>query len=289
MLPHSQKSICLGPTKGKCWIRDLLDPDTKVAFINTDPLLPLSREEAKGNRIVNRAEASIVVQLVESLLAVGVKSESVGVMTHYRSQLALLKHGLRGRPAVEMHTADRFQGRDKEVIILSLVRSNEARSIGELLKDWRRINVAFTRAKTKLLVIGSRETLKGNGPDANGEEEMVARFVKLMEEKRWIYDLPAAALEQHLFEDSAQTQITASTMTRPGTQFKTMKEEVEKVQRRKILGEGEDKENVRPAVKGSLGLGLTAKRQPNKKVCGQKPFKIPRMSVLNDVMNETLH
>ena len=69
---------------------------------------------------------------------------------------------------MEMHTADRFQGRDKEVIILSLVRSNEAKGIGELLKDWRRINVAFTRAKTKLLVIGSRETLKGRCKRGNG-------------------------------------------------------------------------------------------------------------------------
>lgn len=291
-LSRSQKSICLGSTRGKCWIRDLLDPDTKVAFINTDPLLPVSREEAKGNRIVNPTEAAIVVQLVESLLAVGVKSESVGVMTHYRSQLALLKHGLRGRQDVEMHTADRFQGRDKEVIILSLVRSNEAKSIGELLKDWRRINVAFTRAKTKLLVIGSRETLKGNGPNANGEEEMVARFVKLMEEKNWIYDLPKSALEDHLFEDGAQTQITASGVSRPnGTQFKSVKEEAEKVLKRKSLGEEENKENLKPPVKVGLGLGLglTAKRQPNKKVCGRKPFKIPRMSVLNDVMSEALH
>jgi len=146
--------------------------------VNTDTLLPGSREEAKGNRIVNPTEAAICVQLVKSLLSVGVPAATIGVMTHYRSQLAFLKHGLRSHNDVEMHTADRFQGRDKEVIILSLVRSNEAKSIGELLKDWRRINVAFTRAKTKLLVIGSRETLKGNG---SGSEETVAKFVGLME------------------------------------------------------------------------------------------------------------
>ena len=99
-----------------------------------------------------------------------------------------------------MHTADRFQGRDKEVIILSLVRSNGGKSIGELLKDWRRINVAFTRAKSKLLVIGSRETLKGNGKKNDGSEEMVARFVGLMEDKGWLYEFPMGGLEMHYFE-----------------------------------------------------------------------------------------
>ncbi|KAI0477640.1 AAA domain-containing protein [Xylariaceae sp. FL0804] len=118
-------------------------------------------------------------------------------MTHYRSQLSLLKHGLRnlrdGGRDVELHTADRFQGRDKEVVVLSLVRSNEARSIGDLLRDWRRVNVAFTRAKTKLLVVGSRDTLRGCG-----DGEMLSRFVRMMEDRDWVYDLPADALESHL-------------------------------------------------------------------------------------------
>jgi DNA replication ATP-dependent helicase Dna2 len=205
-LSQCTKSICPAPAKGACWLRDLLSPSAKARFVNTDPLLPLSREEAKGNRIVNPTEVTICVQLVESLLSVGIPASSIGVMTHYRSQLSLLKNGLRAHPDVEMHTADRFQGRDKEVIILSLVRSNEAKSIGELLKDWRRINVAFTRAKTKLLVVGSRETLKGNG---EGKEEMVARFVGLMEDKGWVYELPRNALESHCFVDAA-TQATAT-------------------------------------------------------------------------------
>jgi DNA replication ATP-dependent helicase Dna2 len=278
-LSRSQKTICPCPTQGRCWIRDLLDPDTKVSFINTDPLLPVSREEAKGNRIVNPTEATICIQIVESLLSVGVPASSIGVMTHYRSQLALLKHGLRSRPAVEMHTADRFQGRDKEVIILSLVRSNEAKSIGELLKDWRRINVAFTRAKTKLLVVGSRETLKGNGPDNNGEEEMVARFVKLMERKEWIFDLPKTALEDHLFEDG-QTQITVSGASRPaGTQWMAVKQEDVGGKRKGVITESQSKKSTVPG----------GKAKGPKKISGNKPFKLPKMSVLTDMVNEALH
>lgn len=53
---------------------------------------------------------------------------------------------------IEISTVDKYQGRDKEMIILSLVRSNMEGHVGKLIKDWRRINVAFTRAKSKLIV-----------------------------------------------------------------------------------------------------------------------------------------
>ncbi|ETS78291.1 hypothetical protein PFICI_10353 [Pestalotiopsis fici W106-1] len=204
-LAHSgnPRSICANWTQPTCWLRSIIDAEARVRFINTD-LIPDSREEAKGNRIVNPTEASIVTQLVDALLSVGVPAAEIGVMTHYRSQLSLLKHNLRAHGShIELHTADRFQGRDKEVVVLSLVRSNEQHSIGDLLKDWRRINVAFTRAKTKLLVVGSRDTLRNCG-----EAEMVSRFVKLMEDKNWVFDLPADALEGHWFEEGS-TQVTS--------------------------------------------------------------------------------
>lgn len=210
MRPGTPRSFCVNWTSDHCWLHNLLDPDARVRFVNTD-YLPSPREEAKGNRIVNPTEARIVVQLVDSLLAVGVPANEIGVMTHYRSQLSLLKHGLRGfGNSIELHTADRFQGRDKEVVVLSLVRSNEACSIGDLLKDWRRINVAFTRAKTKLLVVGSRETLKGSG-----ELEMLSRFVRLMEDRDWVYDLPRDALESHLFEDGAPGSLASPSKRSP--------------------------------------------------------------------------
>ena len=189
---------------GRCWLRDLLDPGVKACFINTDPLLPASREDARGSRIVNNTEAALCTQLVEGLLSAGVPGSDIGVISVYRSQLALLKHGLRHRGAssgVELHTADRFQGRDKEVVVVSLVRNNEARNIGELLRDWRRVNVAFTRARSKLLVVGSASTLAADG--------LLARFLALMAERKWVYDLPAGAVDMHLFEEEI-TQTSAS-------------------------------------------------------------------------------
>lgn len=257
-------SFCTG--MGPCWLRDMVDPGTRVSFINTDAL-PSSREEAKGSRIVNSCEARIVVQLVDALLTVGVPASEIGVMTHYRSQLSQLKHGLRGHGngAIEMHTADRFQGRDKEVVILSLVRSNEQCSIGDLLKDWRRINVAFTRAKTKLLVVGSKSTLKGSGC-----EEMLARFIGLMESRCWIYDLRPDALEGHYFEDVG-TQIAATGTVGPSPKKRERNvsprqgQTMLKVPKRKILGVSQDgKENVPPGVrKAKADVKVQLKGKPN--------------------------
>ncbi|POS87451.1 hypothetical protein EPUL_002165, partial [Erysiphe pulchra] len=287
----SKKTICLGPAKSRCWLHDLITPATRVCFINTDPLLPLSREEAKGNRIVNPTEARICTLLVHGLLSVGVAASSIGVMTHYRSQLALLNHYLQAHNQVEMHTADRFQGRDKEVIILSLVRSNDAQSIGELLKDWRRINVAFTRAKTKLLVIGSRETLKGSEPSTNNEEEMVARFVRLMEKKNWVFDLPTGALEDHSF---IETQIQA-TLSLSLSQTNSQSLEVNKASQKNQLQQETkvtvDEKHV-SQIKGVFGnqSSVTSgycRRYPNKRMVGKRPFHKPHGGILADVMNET--
>lgn len=65
----------------------------------------------------------------------------------------------RGWHQIEVLTIDKFQGRDKLAVILSLVRSNEQCQAGRLLADWRRINVAITRAQRKLVVIGSARTV----------------------------------------------------------------------------------------------------------------------------------
>lgn len=86
-------------------------------------------------------------------------------MTPYRAQIQLLGEVLRRTVGaswaeeVEINTVDKYQGRDKACIVVSLVRSNEDGAVGQLLQDRRRINVALTRAKSKLVLLGSRTTL----------------------------------------------------------------------------------------------------------------------------------
>ena len=272
----SLHSVCTnGP---QCWLRRVLDPEARVVFLDTDNLQPRAFEEAKGKRFVNRAEAQLVTQLVDSLVLTGVPASEIGVMTHYRSQLSLIRHSLRHvGGGVEMHTADRFQGRDKEVVVLSLVRSNEQGSIGDLLKDWRRINVAFTRAKTKLLVVGSRSTLRC------AEREMVARFVGIMESRGWVYRLPPDALGNHFFEAATQNVLSpdkSSPLVRrnpmkPMASIAPIKlPRVANSKEKRLLGDMEEfatvrssqNENARPAMAGvkraGMGERLTLKNRP---------------------------
>lgn len=84
---------------------------------------------------------------------------------------------------VEVLTVDKCQGRDKDVILLSLVRSNSERNAGNLLRDWRRLNVAITRAKKKLILIGSQTTLR-----------TIPHFhdlLTLMSQREWLVSLPS--------------------------------------------------------------------------------------------------
>ncbi|MEO0249450.1 MAG: AAA domain-containing protein, partial [candidate division WOR-3 bacterium] len=107
----------------------------------------------------NPGEAELVRKLVKELLGLGLDHLQVGVIAPYDDQVKLLREILPG--GVEARTVDGFQGREKEVIILSLVRSNPVGRIG-FLNDRRRLNVAITRAKRKLIVIGDARTLSSD-------------------------------------------------------------------------------------------------------------------------------
>ncbi len=86
----------------------------------------------------------------------------IGVVSPYAYQLKIVRNLLRSpmTAEIEVSTIDKYQGRDKECIIMSFVRSNEEHSVGELLTDWRRMNVAMTRARSKFIMIGSAATLR---------------------------------------------------------------------------------------------------------------------------------
>lgn len=111
----------------------------------------------------NEMEVLVVVQHVQQLIQAGVQQEAVGIISPYSAQVSMLKKSLSGTfDAIEISTVDGFQGREKEVIILSLVRSNEIREIG-FLSEPRRLNVAMTRPKRQLCVVGDLELLETCG------------------------------------------------------------------------------------------------------------------------------
>ena len=98
-------------------------------------------------------------------LSFGVQPTAVGVITPYWAQVSLLRSLLWTDPTmrrIEVRTVDGYQGREKELIFLSLVRSNADGEVG-FLEDTRRINVSVTRAKKACVIVGDTDTL---GSDA---------------------------------------------------------------------------------------------------------------------------
>ncbi|KAF9479182.1 Dna2-domain-containing protein [Pholiota conissans] len=169
----------------KCWLDSIVNESCKAVFVDTDAVPAL--ESRVGDLVQNTIEGELVHQLTETLIHCGVRESQIGIISLYRQQVKLLHHLLQARKSVEILTADKSQGRDKDCIIISLVRANEGGHIGELVKDWRRMNVSFTRARKKLVIFGSRKTLK--------REPLLASFFELMEGQGWILPLlPGAAV-----------------------------------------------------------------------------------------------
>ncbi|EPQ30832.1 uncharacterized protein PFL1_01730 [Pseudozyma flocculosa PF-1] len=155
------------------WTKRVLDPDHSVVFLDTDALPSL--ESCSGSLLQNSGEIRLVTLLANVLLQGGVAPDDMAAITPYRHQLKLLSLSL--HPAIETLTADKAQGRDKDVIFLSLVRSNRFGTVGELLHDWRRLNVAFTRARKKLVVVGSWSTLEAS--------DEVSKFLGVIARRGW--------------------------------------------------------------------------------------------------------
>ncbi len=105
----------------------------------------------------NCEEAELVLKHVKRLFELGLRPEEMAVISPYSAQVRLLA-SLMPHPDIEVDSVDGFQGREKEAVVLSLVRSNVEGEMG-FLTDTRRMNVAMTRARRKLVVIGDSATL----------------------------------------------------------------------------------------------------------------------------------
>ncbi len=134
-----------------------------VEFIDTSKCKYFENLKKGSNSYENHLEAKIVIDIVKEYLNANIHPNSIGVITPYLAQVKLIKKLLNQKYQVEVKSVDGFQGREKDIIIISFVRSNLAKNIG-FLNDERRLNVAITRAKKKLIMIGDLETLKPTYP-----------------------------------------------------------------------------------------------------------------------------
>ncbi|KFQ97694.1 DNA replication ATP-dependent helicase/nuclease DNA2, partial [Nipponia nippon] len=159
-LPNLKKLKLDLADASKTWLKEVLDPDTPVCFLNTEKA--------------------------------GCKPSDIGIISPYRHQLktitdliAKLKEN-----RVEVNTVDKYQGRDKSIIIVSFVRNSNDENLGALLKDWRRLNVAITRAKHKLIMVGCVPSLCRYPP-----LEKLLRHLQTTSLTCYIFNLPAGAHE----------------------------------------------------------------------------------------------
>ncbi|XP_007549855.1 PREDICTED: DNA replication ATP-dependent helicase/nuclease DNA2 isoform X3 [Poecilia mexicana] len=168
------------------WLQAALLPSNPVCFLDCSKVPALESVEQGG--VSNRTEAALIHMMLSLLIKAGCKPGDIGVIAPYRQQLKCISALLQSSAfsGVEVNTVDRYQGRDKSLIVLSFVRSTaEEGNLGELLKDWRRLNVAVTRAKHKLLMVGSAATLRRYPP--------VEKLLQHLLQQNMIIQLPPAA------------------------------------------------------------------------------------------------
>ncbi|KAF9242318.1 AAA domain-containing protein [Melanogaster broomeanus] len=139
---------------------------TPVVFFDTAGCEYYERLEGDGDEgsRCNENEAMVVKRWTERLVEAGILPSQIAVITPYQAQVTLLTSLLRPEygPELEIGTVDGMQGREKDAVIICLVRSNDKREVG-FLKEKRRMNVAMTRAKRHLCVVGDSSTVQHGG------------------------------------------------------------------------------------------------------------------------------
>ena len=159
--------------------RGILDWDTAIEWIDSADALPAdalptdspSGESASGLSRVNVSEAQLTLDTLQRYFEKIGKERlleervDVGIISPYKGQVGLLRRLLRQdrywkpfRSLITVNTVDGFQGQERDVIVISLVRSNDQGDIG-FLRDLRRMNVAITRARMKLIILGDKSTI----------------------------------------------------------------------------------------------------------------------------------
>ncbi len=162
----------------KAYDYSIFAQDIQIVFLNVSP----KSAEQKGEHsfsYYNPKEARIIKHLIEAIKENNIPLSEVGIISPYGAQTALLRKQFSKDENLEIKTIDGFQGREKEIIIISFVRNNPEGNLG-FLKDYRRLNVALTRAKTKLILIGNENTLR--------RDRLYERLLEQIRQKGYFYN-----------------------------------------------------------------------------------------------------
>ena len=151
--------------------RGILDFDTPVEWMDTSEMEFEEKFNATTNSRMNPDEADYFLERLEKYInSIGIeriREENIdfGIISPYKAQVQYLRRIVKKSPVlrhlrrnITVNTIDGFQGQERDVVFISLVRSNDDGKIG-FMTDLRRMNVAITRARMKLVIVGSKSTL----------------------------------------------------------------------------------------------------------------------------------
>jgi predicted DNA helicase len=134
-----------------------LKPEYPLVFLDTLNMEAEERSLNSSNSYDNPVESEIVLDIIDRAVKSSIIEEDIAVISPYKDQVDFLNQHNHYKN-VEIDTVDAFQGREKEMVIFTAVRSNKDNNIG-FLRDLRRLNVALTRAKKKLIIIADSSTI----------------------------------------------------------------------------------------------------------------------------------
>ncbi|XP_023013225.1 regulator of nonsense transcripts 1 homolog [Leptinotarsa decemlineata] len=171
-----------------------------------------------GTSYLNRTEASNVEKIATRFLKSGVKPEQIGVITPYEGQRAYLVQYMQYQGSlhsklyqeIEIASVDAFQGREKDIIIMSCVRSNEHQGIG-FLNDPRRLNVALTRSKYGIIIVGNPKVLS--------KQPLWNHLLSFYKEQKVLCEGPLTNLKESLIQFAKPKKLINA--ENPGSHFMT--------------------------------------------------------------------
>ncbi len=134
--------------------------DSPILFIDTAGAGWDEQKEPEGLSTMNPREAELILKYTDQLVESGLPPSQIAIIAPYAAQARYLRR-INKHENLEIDTVDGFQGREKEAVLITLVRSNSANEIG-FLAETRRMNVALTRARRKLIVVGDSATVGAN-------------------------------------------------------------------------------------------------------------------------------
>jgi predicted DNA helicase len=176
---HKLSDLGIKLEEDDCFTVKSLKSEYPLVFLDTKEMRAEERSFKGSDSYDNPVESEIVLDILDRAIKSSIIENDIAVIAAYKDQVDLINQHNNFKD-VEIDTVDAFQGREKEMIIFSAVRSNNENNIG-FLRDLRRLNVALTRAKRKMIFIGDSSTIC--------KHDAYVKFLKYIKKNGFYYKL----------------------------------------------------------------------------------------------------